>query len=200
MLNTNVTIGNIMAKKIHKGQLLIASPANPQDTLYQSVILILAHTSTTAIGVQINRPIKSLSIKSLARTQGLTIQDNQPLWYGGNVDSGKIHVIHTSDWSSAKTTKYNDEISVTSDLSILAAIADGTGPEYYRACAGYWIWERGMLDQQLSTDKANKSTVHNWEIAPSAGPAVFEDSGVDQWLNNLEDFAQYKIDTWFHQT
>lgn len=187
-----------MAKKIHKGQLLIASPANPQDTLYQSVILILAHTNSTAIGVQLNRPIKSLSIKSLARAQGLTIQVNQPLWYGGNMDNGKIHIIHTSDWSCAKTTRFNDDISVTSDLSILEAIADGTGPEYYRACAGYWIWEHGMLDQQLTVNK-NNSTVHKWEIAPSAAPAVFEDSGVDQWLNNLEDFAQHKIDTWFHQ-
>lgn len=180
----------------YQGSLLVANPNNPKDSLHQSVILLLVHTKSTAIGVQINRPVKSLTMKSLAKNQGLSLKSDQPIWYGGNVDSSKIHVVHSSDWSCDTTMKVNDAISVTNDSAILTAISQDQGPTHYRACAGYWLWEKSLLDLQL-TYPQDDDIRHDWETLPATIDAVFEDSVIDQWLNNLEDCARHKINTWF---
>lgn len=183
-------------KKSHQGSLLIANPNNPKDSLYQSVILLLAHTDSTAIGIQINRPVKSLTMKSLAKNQGLQLTNNQPIWYGGNVDSGKIHVVHSNDWSCGTTMKINEYVSVTNDVAILTAISQDQGPDHYRACAGYWLWAQNLLDMQLNYPR-DDIIKHEWELAPATIPSVFEDAAIDQWLNNLEECAHHKINTWF---
>ena len=185
-----------MSTKSYRGSLLVSNPNNPQDSLHQSVILLLAHTNKAAIGIQINHAISAVSLRTLAATIGLDYQGTESLWYGGNVDRNKIHVVHSNEWSGLSTIKINDEISVTNDISILVAISQGIGPEYYRACAGYWIWDQGLLDVQLSNSSEPESR-HRWEIAPTTIDSVFEDEGITQWINTLEDSAQEQIDSWF---
>jgi putative AlgH/UPF0301 family transcriptional regulator len=107
----------------------------------------------------------------------------------------KIHIIHTLDWRSSTTSDITDEIGVTNDISILAAICQGEGPSWYRAVAGHCLWEKPVLDDMLNPHK--NSQQHKWEIIPANKSRVFLSEGSEQWRELLDDAARYQVSTWF---
>lgn len=185
-----------MTKKKYHGQLLAAHPGNPDDDLQESVILMISHTADISIGLQINSVIENLSLQEVAKNLGLWWPGNDPLWYGGETDGNKIHVIHSPDWSGLTTIRINDEISLTNDVSVIAALNRGEGPEYYRACAGYRMWANGSLDRQLRAT-TNTTATHRWETVESTAENIFGYDGHEQWVNTLDNCAQYRVDSWF---
>ena len=74
-----------MTKKNYKGHLLVANPNNPKDYLHQSVILVVTHTDTLGIGLQINNPNTSLSLSNIGKNIGVRFVQDQPVYYGGNI-------------------------------------------------------------------------------------------------------------------
>lgn len=182
-----------MPKQYFPGHLLVANPNNPIDDLYKSVILLVSHTADIAIGVQINSIVDNLDLQAVAESMDLWFIGDDPLWFGGPENNNKIHVIHSTDWRSMSTVQITDEIAVTNDISILAAISQGEGPEYYRACAGYWVWKKGKLDAELTT---SNQQVHKWEVIPADSELVFDADGSDQWRWALEESARYQVSNW----
>jgi len=184
-----------MTKKRYPGYLLVANPNNPRDELSRSVILVANHTADVAIGLQINNPLEDIDLQTVAQNLGMDFDKNAQLWYGGNMNTNKIHVIHSNDWKGLSTVKMSDEISVTNDISVLAAIARGEGPEHFRACAGYWIWSDGRLDRMLNPRE--KEDPMKFEITPATIESVFDGEGPDQWRSVLDKAAKYQVNAWF---
>jgi putative transcriptional regulator len=184
-----------MTKKKYPGYLLVANPNNPRDELSKGVLLCVNHAGNLAIGLQINNPLEDIDLQHVADNLGMESSVNAPLWFGGNISQNKIHVVHSNDWRGLSTVKMNDEISVTNDISVLAAIARGEGPRYYRACAGYWLWDDGRMDRMLNP-RAKDEPI-KWEIAPATLESIFDSEGPDQWRAVLDKAAKYQVDAWF---
>ena len=184
-----------MTKKKYPGHLLLANPHNPQDELSKSVLLIVTHTNRLGIGLQLNNPMEDIDLQTVADNIGIEYSGSDPLYYGGNIGQNKIHVVHSTDWRGMSTVLLNDELAVTNDVSVLAAISQGEGPKYYRACAGYWLWDDGRLDQQL--DPRSRVEPHKWEVSPATLENVFTGEGPDQWRAALDAAAAYRINAWF---
>ena len=179
------------SKKKYPGYLLAANPQNPRDDqLSQSLILVISHTDRVAVGLQINNPVEDMDLQTVARNIGMEFASNAPLYYGGLHAVNKIHVIHSNDWQGLSTVKINDELSVSNDISVLAAIAEGCGPERYRACAGFWHWDDRRLDNQL--DPRWRVEPHKWELIPATADLIFDGEGPDQWQAALEASAQWQ--------
>jgi putative transcriptional regulator len=184
------------------GYALVANANNPRDDLHRSVILLVNHQgqhykqNNVAVGIQINKPLANMTLKEVAVNIGIDYPTKAKdyLYYGGSGNSGRIHIIHTPDWTGANTIQLNKDVSVTSDISVLNAIANGTGPSQYRACAGHWLWDQKDLDRQLD---ASDDCVHKWEIAPADHELVFGYDGVDQWRQGLYEAATYSASLWF---
>jgi len=184
-----------MTKQIScQGQLLAANPVNPADELCKAVILVLSHNPDRAIGIQINSPLENLTLQAVAGKLGIDYTGADPIWSGGPAGPTKIHVIHSMDWAGLSTVQINEEIGVTSDVSVIAALSRGDGPEHFRACSGFWIWEDGHLDRQLDVRSQEPYT---WELSAATRTSVFQGEGNMQWLAVLEDSAQLQIDNWF---
>lgn len=185
-----------MPKKSYVGQLIAANPLNPKDNLNHSVILIVTHTPDLALGLQINRPLFDLNLAEVSDQVGIFVDSQEPVYHGGNMGPNKIHVIHSNDWSGLTTVQITDQLSVTNDISVLAALSQGEGPEFYRACAGFCAWESGQLDAQI-TAKPNSTVKHRWEIAPATMENVF-DSGanLDHWHRVIEAAAREQVSNW----
>jgi putative transcriptional regulator len=181
--------------QITPGHLLIANPNNPKDDLSRSVMLIVSHTPQMSVALQVNNPVEDLDLKIVSHGLGIDYHFADPLYYGGNTNTHKIHVVHSAGWEGLTTIKLTEEISVTSDVSVLQAIADGTGPDFYRACAGYWVWKDGFLATQL--DPRSHNDPHKWEVTPATQENVFTDEGPNQWRYALEDCARYQVNEWF---
>ena len=184
-----------MTKKKYPGYLLVANPNNPRDELSKAVLLCVNHAGNLAIGLQINNPLEDIDLQHVVDNLGMESSVNAPLWFGGNISQNKIHVVHSNDWRGLSTVKMNDEISVTNDISVLAAIARGEGPRYFRACAGYWLWDDGRMDRMLNP-RAKDEPI-KWEIAPATMDSIFDGEGPDQWRAVLDKAAKYQVDAWF---
>jgi putative transcriptional regulator len=177
------------------GQLLIANPQNPRDELDRSLILVVSHNPDLAIGLQLNLPIRDIDLCTVAFNSHVDYDRSDPLYYGGNMNANKIHVVHSTDWQGLTTVQLNDQIAITNDLSIIMAISRNDGPEQFRACAGYWIWNDGRLDKQL--DPRIWEDPHTWETVSATPDLIFDESGSKQWRRALDRSIKNQIDSWF---
>lgn len=186
----------MILKSTYQGQLLAAHPHNPRDALHRAVILVVAHSDIMSVGLQINKPIAELTLQKVADTIGVWYSGDEVIYSGGNVGLNKIHVIHSLDWMGPTTIKLNEHMAVTNDISVLAALSEGEGPEHFRACAGYRYWDLSLLDDEID----NRGTVdsdYRWEVAPATIDNVFYLDGARQWENTVADSVSNQVGNWF---
>lgn len=179
------------------GNLLIANPSNPEDELDKAVILIVTHNESLAIGLQINRINLESNLSIIAQNLGIPYYNPDPIYCGGNIATNKIHMVHTLDWRGLGTVPISRYLGVTNDISILAAIEQNQGPRYYKACAGYWLWEDSRLDLQLESKIRTEEEPHKWEIIPANLTNVFEVDADLTWGYCLENAIKAKVDQFF---
>lgn len=184
-----------MTKKTLLGQLLVANPLNPKDGLDHSVILVVTDSPTAVLGLQLNLPAKNMPVSGIFAQLGLWYDGDEVVHQGGPLNPSKIHMVHTLDWQGLTTVEIAPNLGLTNDISILAALARGEGPEYFRACSGFLSWRGSVLDEEL--DYKSK-TEHKWELAPSNISTVFETDELDQWHRCVEASAKSQVSRWFN--
>ncbi len=185
------------------GSLIISNPRNPLDGAEQSVMVLVSHTPSGSVGIQINRVFPELDLQLVCDQQGIWYPNSDPIYLGGPINTSKIYVIHSSDWASPTTVKLNAEISLTHDTSVLTAISRNKGPQYFRACAGFWSWSYNSLQEQLnpSATSRKKEPAHQWEFAPSTQQNVFKsNTGIAQWRHSLSESAKIGVKHWMGQS
>lgn len=180
------------------GQLLVANPLNPKDGLDHSVILLASNRSGPGMGltcgIQLNNHGSSMPLRLIFNQFDLPYDGEEIVRYGGDITPDKIHMVHSLDWRGLTTTELAPGIGVTNDISILAAISRGEGPEHYRACAGFWSWSDQDLESQLDI---KSKTLHKWELAPANQQTVFDYDLLDQWHRCVEVSAREQVNRWF---
>ena len=86
------------------------------------------------------------------------------------------------------------EIAVTYDISILADVSRGEGPEFFRACTGYWLWGEGRMNHMLDPHHTDEPV--KWEILPATMETVFAEEGIDQWILAIDHSAKFQTAGW----
>ena len=140
-----------------------------------------------------------MTLQDVSENIGIDVSDPRsrldvPLYYGGLHGSHRVQVIHTPDWKGLTTVPINKDLSITNDLSILAALSLGEGPSKFRACAGYVTWEDRTLDYQLDNSRNEN---HRWEIAPATADITFGYEEEEQWRQSLFRAAHFTTAQWF---
>ena len=108
------------------GQILIAMPAMRDPRFAQAVIFLCAHTEEGAMGVVVNKPLKTPRFADLMKQLG--IEPNPPkreirLGTGGPVDDSRGFVLHSADWTTEGSLTVDQSFVLTANLDILHAIA-----------------------------------------------------------------------------
>lgn len=138
-------------------QCLIAMPAMADPRFSATVTYIVKHDDEGAVGLVINRPLE-LSLRKLLTEVGSQPvmsslqQPEQPVLYGGPVNTQMGFVLHQERGQWANTVEVEKGICVTSSRDILEAIAKGLGPEEYVVALGYAGWSAGQLEQEMSAN------------------------------------------------
>lgn len=186
-----------MIEQKYKGYLLASHPKRQEPLLRRSVQLILDHDSTGAIGLQINKPFTNgISFTTVMQNVGLHCDIDQPLYCGGTESTNRIHVIHSLDWYTSNTTKVSDQLGVSHDVSVLTAIAENEGPEYFRVVAGFTRWLPGHLEGEIAgEDPWNVS--HSWTFVPADLETVFANDDIDQWHRVITEAGKLQVSSWF---
>lgn len=179
------------------GHILCAQPRCVDSLFARSVIVIAKHSDENSWGVMVNKPHETVTVGQVMEMAGVEFHnDPTPIYKGGPVEPGRVHVIHTLDWAGPSTVPVSGDIGITSDISVLAAIAGGQGPELYRVVAGICAWGPKQLDGEYKGLPPWKLE-HRWLDAPVNIDAVFDQNGDDQWKKSIEIVANSKISTWF---
>lgn len=161
------------------GQFLVAAPNMGDPRFRDTVVYMVNHDSSGAMGLVINRPFGSGPMRSLMKGFGIdgegleNVEQTVQLYYGGPVDSGRILILHSADYQGTDTTAVSDEVSVSTHVDILKAIARGKGPEHSLFVLGYAGWSPGQLEGEMARE--------SWTTAPAELGLIFGDDPKTLW-------------------
>lgn len=160
------------------GKILIAMPGMEDKRFARSLVYLCAHSSEGAMGIILNQPAPAASsfpdllvqldiipeedrihLPSLART--MTVQT------GGPVETTRGFVLHSSDYFVENATlPIDDDVSLTTTLEVLKAIAEGRGPRRAIMTLGYAGWSAGQLESEIQWN--------GWLHCPADPTLVFD--------------------------
>ena len=158
------------------GQLLVASPQIGSPPFFHTVILIVTHDSTGALGIVINQPLGERSLTSVLEGVGVKESDAKGsilIYSGGPVEPRMGFVLHSRDYQSANTLDIDSQLAMTSSPEILRAIGHHKGPRKVLLAFGYAGWGPNQLENELAR--------HDWFIEPENPKLVFDDERSGLW-------------------
>jgi putative transcriptional regulator len=167
------------------GQLLVAAPSMGDPHFERTVILIIQHSPSGALGIIINKPIGETSIASVFEALGQNASDvagDMRVFSGGPVQPEVGFVVHSADYRRPETVAVNDRLSMTSSLDILRDIGARRGPAKILVAFGYTGWGPNQLEREID-ERA-------WGIAEADPALVFDEDRDKVWDDAWKRRAQ----------
>ena len=159
------------------GQLLVAMPELEGPVFAQTVVYMVRHDARSgAMGLIVNRPLGDLPMEILLRQAGLPgegAKGSVRLHVGGPVEPTRLSVLHTDDYAGPDSVKVGNGVAITTEPSILQAIAAGKGPRRARFTVGYAGWAPGQLEAEMRAGY--------WIVVPSDDGILFDDAYDTKW-------------------
>jgi putative transcriptional regulator len=162
------------------GQLLVATPAMADPRFSRTVVYMVRHDATGALGLIVNRPFQEVPIADLLRRLGLEhegVGGSMRMHYGGPVGPGSVFILHTADWRGEGTQVIADGISLTGTPGILRAIGSGAGPRRALLVLSYSGWAPGQLEREVQAGA--------WVAVPADPAVVFDDDYDTKWTRAM---------------
>ena len=160
------------------GRMIVAAEKLLDPNFTHTVIYLLEHNAKGAVGLIINRVIGEGNLNHLLKGFGLIPSEGERyvrLHFGGPVSTGSMFILHSPDFNAASTSRAPGGLAMTSDQTILDALARGEGPTRMKVMIGYSGWGPGQLKKEIARG--------DWLNVPADADFVFDASGsdVDQW-------------------
>jgi putative transcriptional regulator len=159
------------------GRLLVAAPEMRDPRFVETVIYLVSHDATGALGVVVNRPLADVPLarllESFGSAPGTADGKRVAVHWGGPVESAKGFVLHTPDYRVDGTLIVRERIGFTGSRKILEAVAADAGPRRYLFAVGYAGWAPGQLEAELARG--------GWITAGADEALLFDDDHSSKW-------------------
>lgn len=154
---------------------LIAMPSMNDSSFAHSVTYICEHSSQGAMGIVINNPMPMMLHEIFAQMDLPVSKDqgHQTVLAGGPVQQERGFVIHSSETEWHSTLKVSPEISLTASRDIIAAMAEGKGPQECLVALGYAGWGEGQLEAEIAAN--------SWLTVPASKQIIFNTPFEQRW-------------------
>jgi putative transcriptional regulator len=159
------------------GHFLIAIPGMGDPNFARGITFICQHNTDGAMGLVVNR-LSDFKLGDVLQQMHMPCERAEiaatPVLAGGPVQPERGFVLHAfgaREWESSYHV--SDQLAVTTSRDILAAMADGEGPEHALVTLGYAGWGAGQLEQELR-DNA-------WLTVEADTRILFETPLDDRW-------------------
>lgn len=159
------------------GQILIAMPGMQDPRFHRTVVYLCAHSSDGAMGLIVNKPADTLSLRDLF--ERLDIETEAPVAgarvrFGGPVETGRGFVLHSADYFSEQATvKVDQTTSMTATVDILHAMAQDRGPAEAMVALGYAGWSPGQLESEIQANA--------WLVCQPDAELLFGEGNAGKW-------------------
>ena len=176
----------VQARPSLAGQLLVAAPSMGDPHFERTVILIVQHSPSGALGIVINKPIGETSVARLFEAlgqKGGEVAGDVRVFSGGPVQPEVGFVVHSADYRRPETVAVNDRLSMTSSLDILRDIGAKKGPAKILVAFGCAGWGPGQIEGEIK--------VHAWGVAEADPALVFDEDRDKVWDRAWEHRTQH---------
>ncbi|MGZ8425879.1 MAG: YqgE/AlgH family protein [Candidatus Binatia bacterium] len=171
----------VPANRFLAGQLLVASSEMKDPRFAESIIYLVKHDETGALGLVVNKPVAKVPFDELLKGFGIDAKGAKGeivVHYGGPVNRYQGFVLHSDDWVLDSSTKVKDGVAMTADAKMVQALADGKGPRQALLIMGYAGWAAGQLEMEL---KAN-----SWFAIGADKSLVFGNEPEKKWRRAMD--------------
>jgi putative transcriptional regulator len=158
------------------GQLLVATDDLRDPRFHRTVIYLVRHDSTGALGLVVNRPLGDIPLARVLEQFGAQEREaagTLRVHYGGPVEPGRAFMLHTADYAGRETQVIKDGVAVTAHPDVLDALARGRGPRRALFALGYAGWGPGQLEGEIGRGA--------WIVVPADEALVFDDDAARKW-------------------
>ena len=136
-----------------QGQLLVAAPHMGDPHFRQTVIVMLRHDASGALGVVINRPVAERPLAMLLAAAGQStdgIEGSIQIHAGGPVQPEVGLLVHSGEYQAAGTLQVSGQLAATGTPDALSDLGHGKGPRRFLFALGYAGWAPGQLEGELA--------------------------------------------------
>ena len=168
------------------GRLLVATPKIHDPRFMRTVIYVVQHDSTGAMGVVLNRPMVEVPLARLLVELGIEsegVGGTIRMHYGGPVERSRGFLLHTADYQAESTAVIRDGVALSGQPEVWRALAAGKGPRRSLFVLGYSGWGSGQLESEIRAG--------HWVVVPAEEDLVFDDDYDGKWPRAM---ARLKID------
>jgi putative transcriptional regulator len=161
------------------GQFLVATESLRDPRFARTVIYMIRHDATGAMGLVVNRPVRDMPLAPLLRQFGRDdrgVTGSVRAHYGGPVDIGQAFILHTAEYATQGTERVAGEIALTPQPGVLNALSDiarGAGPRKSLFAVGYAGWAPGQLEGEIEQG--------SWITVPADEALLFDDDAARKW-------------------
>jgi putative transcriptional regulator len=164
------------------GQLLVATPELEDPNFSHTVVYVVQHDESGALGVVINRvlgagPLGKL-LQSLGIEEGSDSEAEIRVHYGGPVQRGRGVVLHTPDYRLDDPLVVDDLAAFSFSLDALRDIALGNGPRHHLFALGYAGWAPDQLESEIARG--------SWFTVEPDEALLFDDEVATKWQRALD--------------
>lgn len=161
------------------GQFLVATESLRDPRFARTVIYMVRHDATGAMGLVVNRPVRDMPLGPLLRRFGRDdrgVTGSVRAHYGGPVDIGQGFLLHTAEYATQGTERVAGDIALTPQPGVLSALSDiarGAGPRKSLFAVGYAGWAPGQLEGEIEQG--------SWITVPADEALLFDDDAARKW-------------------
>jgi putative transcriptional regulator len=157
---------------------LVAEPELRDPNFDHTVVYVLDHDGTGAMGLVINRVLAEGPLDRLLES---VLEDAPPIdpdqtiriYYGGPVQPEQPIVLHSREYHLPSTVDVEDGIAFTPSIDVLRDLARGQGPRQSLLAIGYAGWSPGQLEREISQGA--------WLVVDSDATLVFDAGVASKW-------------------
>ena len=158
------------------GQFLVATETLRDPRFARTVVYMVRHDGSGALGLVVNRPIRDVPLAPLLRQFGFDepgANGSIRVHYGGPVEGTRGLMLHTAEYATEGTERVADDIAITSRPDVLRDIARGQGPRRFLFALGYAGWAAGQLEREIAAGA--------WITVPADEALLFDDDHARKW-------------------
>ena len=163
------------------GKFLVATPRMRDPRFAETVIFMLRHDRTGAMGVVINRLAGLRPLAEVLDWLGIEADDTGgeiPVYWGGPVGLDRGMVLHGNDYRRPSTKIVTDTVAYTAEAQVLRDIAAGKGPVPRLFAVGYAGWAAGQLEAEMARE--------GWITVPADTALLFDDDHAGKWRRAMD--------------
>ena len=187
----------LVAEDSLAGHLLVATPQLSDPNFSHTVIYILRHDETGALGLVINRPMGEVPLNRVLavlkgerpgeagagpdKSNGKSPDDPLLVFFGGPVEPYRTFTLHSRDVMPEHSVPVDAETAFNAEGEVLEALAKHAAPKRMIFALGYSGWAAGQLENEVNRG--------DWYVVAADPTLVFNTNPDQIWEHAVALFS-----------